>query len=238
MRLSEIANPNDAPPKKFRDLFEYEKSQHRKVADFIEGDTLDLTGSLPYLQNNGLKCLVGCPDELIMMELVATELALESMEGCPQKIMSAIDVGDNELESLEGICPVLNGLLNVNWNRLKNLDHMPKRLISLNLMLNELPHLFSEFDRLTKAHVFDHLGYLVLDQKQITHAITDDHGILTLFKMPNLTRVKIGSMRIGDAVKVMNIVNTYLDLDGRTSKDILACQNELLDNGFEEYARL
>ena len=56
--------------------------------------------------------------------------------------------------------------------------------------------------------------------------------ILSLFKLKGLSLLRNDNMLVGDCKEVFKIVNKYLD-----DMDVFGCQEELIDSGFEQFAR-
>jgi hypothetical protein len=69
--------------------------------------------------------------------------------------------------------------------------------------------------------------------KGIVISETNKGPVLSLLKIKNLISVKTFSLD-KEIQQVIEILNHYLT----TSKDILSCQDELIDNGLSEYAKL
>lgn len=71
----------------------------------------------------------------------------------------------------------------------------------------------------------------------IVHIKHTDSGLLRLLKIPNLKTLQIGNEQSSgqdkNLVKALKIVMKHLE-----HKDLIKCQDDLIDAGFEEYAKL
>jgi len=127
-------------------------------------------------------------------------------------------------------------------------------IVSLNIMQNTNQRLaLKSWDELPTSVRYVHLSGLHVETFKNVERLENMHslyveghqhgtiitcGLLRLLKCPKLTRINCGSVNVERRLKdVLWIVETYLTEDG-AERDIIACQSELIEKGYEEYAKL
>jgi hypothetical protein len=142
---------------------------------------------------------------------------LTSLEGCPEYVGKVFDCDDNHITSLKG-AQVITRVHEFDCanNYITSLEFCP-RIIGKTLSAKQ--------NRIENLHdIHKHLQSCV--QLVLTDNPIKSH-VLGLLKIEKLTSVEL------DNSKVEEIINKYLPLG-----DIFACQEELIEAGFEEYAKL
>ena len=165
---------------------------------------------------------------------------LTSLEGAPQKVDGYFDCSGNRLTSLEGAPQEVGGNFYCGYNRLTSLEGAPQevdgdfycfnnRLTSLEGTPSKVDGVFSCFNNpikslkgIGKNYVKEINGFIDLDECPI------ESHMLGLLKVKGLTKIKFNHNN-----KVQEIINNHLK-----TKDILSCQEELIENGLEQYAHL
>lgn len=143
---------------------------------------------------------------------------LTSLEGCPEVIIGYFYANNNKLTSLIGGPKEVNGYYRVDKNKLQSLEGIATDISGdLNCADNKLKSLKGIHKLVKRAgrHA-DFTGNPI-----VSH-------VLGLLKIEGLEEVRL------DNATVANIMNRHLKGD----RDIFACQEELVDVGFEEYAKL
>jgi len=144
---------------------------------------------------------------------------LVSLEGAPAYVQDDFYCAGNLLISLKGAPDHIGGSFNCEYNRLATIEGAPRTIDN---------GFYCEHNQITSLK----------DVHKITKEIRWKFGaknnpieshVLGLLLVEGLHVVNL------DNAQVQGILNTYVR-EGRSA--LLACQNELLDNGFEEYAKL
>jgi hypothetical protein len=165
------------------------------------------------------------PDPTSSIE-IHTNVALEDLKGCPAKISAGMTIYDaSVLKSLEGMPRRIGGTLTIQkCPNLTSLDGIAQYVNNVSLM--QLPNIKS----LSGIH------------KQIKQcngwfSINDDckGAILGLLRIPGIDHISSGGgwtvEKLTDLQRAVAILNMFLK-----SKNILACQEKLIDNGLKDYA--
>jgi hypothetical protein len=140
---------------------------------------------------------------------------LTSLVGGPKKVGSDYICSNNPITTLEGAPEYVECDFCLADGKLTSLKDIHKHLkfIGARIFLNGNP---------IKSHVLGVLKIKGLQEVSFTAGFNNSQTVTS---------------RIGE---VETIINRYLDdfYDRITSKEILACQSELLDAGYEEFAQL
>lgn len=168
-----------------------------------------------------LKSLDGAPTS-VETDFSCQGNLLTSLEGAPALVGAGFFCYSNKLTSLKGAPPMLpRGEFSCAWNKLTSLEGAPSsvrysflcqdnRLTSLEGIHRILKQIGGEFVARGNPIESHVLGVLLIDR---------------------LTKIDLDEERVKD------IVNKYLP--NKTGRSVLIhCQNELLDAGFEGYAKL
>ena len=163
---------------------------------------------------------------------------ISSLEGCPEVINGDFWLGKNRLTSLKGCAVQVEGTFSCSENKLVNLIGGPKKikndyvananlLTSLEGVCPDIPMrgYFSN-NRLTSLQNI-HKQIKYCQKLNFTINPIKSH-VLGLLKIESLRNVMLDNSDVED------IINIHLNKD----RDILACQQELIDAGFEEFAQL
>ena len=185
-----------------------------------------INGNFICSDNRLLKSLIGAPQEGVT-DFKANNCDLRSLEGCPTKIDGNFECWYNlELTSLKGMPQ--EGVNNVYINKceLESLEGIAPHIKgSITLDANK---------RITSLkHIYRHLKSC----REMRIGAEVESNILGVLKIKNLEKLSIVDERHFEAKEdISNIINKYLP--NPTSDQIIDCQNELIEAGFEEYAEL
>lgn len=191
----------------------------------LEGGPEKVGGDYNCANNISLESLVGASQELHGHFWCFNNPKLKNLEGAPKKIGSDFYCTANKLESLKGCPKTVGGNLYCSNNELLSLEGCPPIVGGLFECVNN--HLTS----LESIHMHIHeIGdYADFEKNPIKS------HVLGLLKIKGLKKVFL------DNREVQNIINKYLlgDISRTPSiRDIVDCQEELMDNDFEDYALL
>ena len=181
----------------------------------IEGSPMHVTGSFK-VQYNMITSLKGGPQQ-VDMHYFCQHNKLTDLEGAPIFVGKNFVCRNNQLTSLKGVPTTVKGVFDASSNPLEVIDYVPKKM-----------------------------GYAIFDFCPIKnlhniHKVIKSCPIISLRGCP-LTSHVLGLLKIKklDSVKLAaslepleKIINKYLP-----EGDILECQQELIEAGFEEYAQL
>jgi hypothetical protein len=149
-------------------------------------------------------------------DLIIYNNAITSLKGCPEKIGGIFDCSYNKLTSLEGCPKEINGSFNCSQNMITSLQFGPSKVRGkYKCVKNKLTNLHDIFKLIVSCTSLSFVGNPIKSH------------ILGLLKIENLEEVFL------DNEEVEEIINKYLPLG-----DIFDCQEELIEAGFEEYAKL
>lgn len=184
---------------------------------------------------------------------------LSSLKGAPQHVGKDFLCGDNKLTSLEGAPEYIGGDFLCNGNQLKSLEEGPQRVgKNFECSFNQITSLvgapqyisldfWCNNNQLTSLEgAPQHIGgnlwcsnNRIESLENIHEQILEINGIADFESNPIKSHV-LGLLLIKSLKKVnfdnrqlANIINKYLPLG-----DIMACQNELIDAGLEEFAQI
>jgi hypothetical protein len=183
----------------------------------------------------------------------AKNMGLTSLKGLPSIIDSSLDISNNLFQNLKG-CTQDVGDLNISSNNnLISLAGIPKHLRQ-GLSMGDTPNLKSlEFMPLTVGKGCSMSNNRILgENKNITSfegvgrkfltkvpdfLITPDcltSNILGILLIDGLEQGRVSTYGIPNLRNALKIIDKHLKGD----KDILECQEELIEAGFKEYAKL
>jgi hypothetical protein len=166
-------------------------------------------------------------------------LHLNSLDGSPERIANDFDCSNNDLKSLKGGPKSVGGDFVCYANPLVSLDFAPHfiggtinfatcEVFSFgNLNCEVRSHVFGSNNKFTSLHnIHKHFTFI---------------GGMARFKETPITSCVLGLLLIKglrtvylDNKEVQVILNKHL----RGDRDIFACQEELIEAGFEDYAQL
>ena len=175
-------------------------------------------GNNYYCSLNKLTSLKGAPQE-IGGHFTCSDTQLTSLEGAPQEVKGDFICSQNRLTSLEGAPQKVGGNFYCQTNRLTSLEGAPQKVGGdFYCYINPLKSLKG----IGKDYLKEINGTIDLDACHI------ESHMLGLLKVKGLTKIEFNHNN-----KVEEILNKHLK-----SRDILSCQDELIENGLEEYAKL
>ncbi len=199
-----------------------------------------LKGTL-YLRNNGLTSLEGCPKKVvgtvqvtdnkltslvggpeeITLNYYCNNNLLATLEGAPKKLKNGdFNCHNNKLTSFEHAPIMIKGEFNGGYNSVTSLIGIPKEVISLRVDDNKITSLLG----IHKMSKFENI-------KLSSNPIVE--GGLGLLLVPGL--LSIQAFDCGKFTEAAKIISKYLS-KGKSA--ILECQDELIEAGFEEFAKL
>ena len=221
-------------PMKLHELFEDEErsilSVMGKQPDHCPGDF--------YCGGNNLTSLEGAPSS-VGGEFSCSRNNLTSLEGAPSSVSGNFYCYDNNLTSLKGAPSSVGGEFSCSRNNLTSLEGAPSsvggdfhcsdnKLTSLEGAPSSVGGKFYCYDnKLTSLHNI---------HKQIKHV-----GRIADFIGNPITSHVLGLLMI-DGLKEVNLDNKEVEkiIDRHLSgdRDVFACQEELIEAGFEDFAQL
>lgn len=166
-----------------------------------------------HCNNNMLTNLRGSPSEV--MQFDCDENRLTSLEGGPTHVSQGFSCYKNVLTSVEGAPKWIGNVGNFNNNLISSLKDIHKHIEHAG------DTLFFQ-DNPIKSHVLGLLKIKGLKKVYLSHLPGRTHT------SDNLSNAQL------KLFKVQNTINDHLD----GARDIFACQEELEDEGLEEYAQL
>ena len=226
---NKLTSLEGAPQKQIYDFFCDEND-----LTSLEGCPQKITGTFDCSSNKRLTSLKGMSQEGVT-ELFCSDCDLESLEGAPDKINGALHCANNSnLKNLIGCPQGIESLIchSCGFSSVSSLEGMPK-IIKKNLTIYNNP-----IKSLKGIHkIVEEIGNKLMLPFHI------ESNILGVLKIKNLKEIVFYdtknefSIEAKDKInKVAEIVNTYLP--NPTTAQILDCQNELIEAGYEEYAEL
>ena len=162
--------------------------------------------------------VMGEQPELFIGDFFCTKKKLTSLKGSPKRVSGNFYCYYNHLESLnDGPSTVSDGYSCSN-NLLTSLEGAPSKVGE---------NFYCNFNRLTSLHnIHKHIkhvgGYIVASSNLIKS------HVLGLLLIDGLKKVFL------DNKQVQKIINKHLS----GGRDVFACQEELIENGFEDFAQL
>lgn len=174
------------------------------------------TGNL-YCDNNKLTSLEGCPKS-ITGTFSCSKNNLITLEGAPQKVGGGFYCVNNKLTSLKGVPTLVEGDFNCGDNKLVSLEGIASEIAG---DLDCCDNLLTSLEGIHK-HIKHIGGHAYFQNNPIKS------HVLGLLRISGLQGVILGSR------DVERIINKYLKGD----RDILACQEELIAAGREDFAQL
>lgn len=159
------------------------------------------------------------PKEAENVHLPGMKLTELQSKFLPEHSRGYCDVSNNRLTSLEGCPKSVTTWFDASRNQLTSLEGIPPIMDDFCAILNNK---LTNLHNIHKLISFTHMGFINAEGNPIVS------HILGAFKVKNITNLYI------DNKQVSKIVNRHL----RGDRDILACQQELIEAGFEEYAQL
>ena len=147
---------------------------------------------------------------------------LTSLEGSPKEVGGIFFCSYNNLTSLEGSPKEVGGNFSCYHNKLTSLEGSPKEVGgNFDCSCNKLTSL-----RNIHKHVKKMIGEANFEDNNIKSCV------LGLLLIDGLTVVLLKNK------KVQKIINKHLKGDRKGDRDIFACQEELIEHGYDEFAKL
>jgi hypothetical protein len=172
-----------------------------------------------YCSNNQLTSLEGAPSS-VGGTFYCSRNQLTSLKGAPSAVGGYFDCGINQLTSLEGAPSSVGGTFYCNSNQLTSLKGAPSAVSGdFYCGRNQLTSLEDIHKQIKEISG----GFYATGNPIKSHVL----GVLLIH---GVTEIKMGS------IKVQNILNGHLPSKGMES--VLECQDELIDAGLEDFAKL
>jgi hypothetical protein len=170
-----------------------------------------------FCQGNLLKNLKGGPQS-VGADYLASQNKLISLEGAPAQVPGDFYCSSNELQTLVGGPKKVGDKFICYNNKLTSLEGCPSSMVALVAHTNNLTSL---------NDIHKHIKHL--------SSFADFDGNPITSHVLGLLRIQGGFDEVSlDNKDVEKILNKHL----RGDRDILACQEELIEAGFEEFAQL
>ena len=200
-----------------------------KVAELFETEAKTY-GAEVDIANKGLTSLINDDwypfADVIYGDFKCSRNSLTSLEGGPAvKVMGVYDVSENDLTSLEFSPQQTTKDFECGYNELTSLEGCPSKVgARFNCSNNKLTSL-QGIHKLFKDGYIDG-SFVAIENKITSH-------VLGLVLIPKLKRVSFG-VDVGELSEVSKIINKHLQGD----RDVIDCQQELIEAGLKAYAQL
>lgn len=181
----------------------------------------DHVGGIFNCSENNITTLSLCPS-YIGKNLIAYSCQLVSLSGCPEVIYDLANFADNQLISMTGGPKKVIGDLSVISNKISTFEGFPA-YIGGDLYITK--NQFATFKHIHK-HIKELHGEIICDMNRI------QGNVLGVFNIKGLKRI-IGDVPSPQWVKIVN-----KHLASGNDGAVYDCQEELIDAGLEEYAKL
>lgn len=191
-----------------------------------------------------LLTLEGCPDEVDEINIAFCH-SLKDLEHFPKKVNKEAFISScNELISLKGLQDIeIKEMLSIrDCENLNSFDGLPTTTHAL--LIRNLPSIrslkgLSETVKGVLILRLRNLTTLEYLPKHIYGELTIEAGdkitnLLRVFSVKGLTHIKFDIEESSeDSIKITEIINKWLP-----SKDVIECQEELIEAGFKRFARI
>ena len=166
-------------------------------------------------QKLNITSLKGCPDDV--NNFFVQNNLIDSLEFFPKNVQGHINLSGNKITSFKGLPRLTMGALRIAYNPITSFDGCPKD-IGGNLNIAN-----------TKITSFHNIHKFINSINGVIYAYGCDikDSMLGLLKIQGLTSIGI------DDDDLSAILKSYIG-----TGDILACQQELIDKGYEDFAKL
>jgi hypothetical protein len=172
---------------------------------------------------NGIMIPNQFPDKVDYFDCSELE-QLTSLKNCPPEISSNFICSNTSITSLE-FCPkIIGSYVDCSYTKITSLNYAPLKCNGFYFNDNNILHLKG-------------IGRSYLkDCKEIILNDSIKSNILGLCRIKNLKEIRIkdenyANVELGDLYEAIEIVKKYLNTDGSD------CQEELIQNGFNDYAK-
>lgn len=194
----------------------------------LSGFPRHVIGGVKLSRLSNLKSLIGFEHTIVDERIELNGLNLEDLEGIGKS--RSVDLTYTILDNCSGMQPETIRVM-IGHSHIKSFKGISPNLVRMKIYGN-LSSRSSSFDGYSfdKIHTHIHsLGTLILDNVPIK----EDTGMLGFLKIKGLDHIEFETDRDGAVYEALKIINKYLP-----EGDIMACQNELIDAGFEANAKL
>ncbi len=147
------------------------------------------------------------------------ECGLTELKGCPSQVKGHFNCSSNNLKSLKGGPKLVSDYYDCEYNQLESLEGIAEHIGDA---------LYAQDNKITSLHnIHKHIKHISRFAQFRNNPITSH--VLGLMLIDGLKRVSLSNS------KVQEIMNKHL---GRVDRDVFACQEELIENGLEDFAQL
>ena len=210
----------------------------RKNLKTLIGCPTKVTGYFDCSDNPALQSLEGSPIE-VGDEFSCSDSGIVSLVGGPSKVGTFYSCGGNYIQSLEGMPADFEGNLFCSHNYLQTLKGAPRKVKYLNCSHNNITSLefapsIIDGDFVCSSNGLSSLRNISVYIKEI-NGVADfskneiTSNVLGLLKIKGLKQVKLENQRVEE------IINKHLK---DSDPDLFDCQDELVNYGFVEFAKL
>lgn len=190
-------------------------------------------------KNNELKTLEGCPVE-VGLNFDCSNNPLKSLVGGPKKVGGNYSIGSNfavdfirrnPLKSLVGCASFIGGDFFCNAGKLTSFEGAPEHVVgSVYIVCNKIPsfhNVHKQFKRIDGT-----LNLIFTKQAELKNSIL---GFLMIEGLKDIVIAKNNNRRgpLWDAFKILE-----KHFENKSKETIFECQQEMIDAGLEEFAKL
>lgn len=201
---------------KIEDPFDGRIAAHMQKLDNLDGSPKKLTGYF-HVGSNHLRSLKGGP-EFVGGNFLCHVNKLQSLEGGPTYVGGEYFCGDNELTSLKGAPTKIFADFVCDDNYLTSLEDVPSSIAG---------NFICSSNKLTSLKGIHKQIHSIGGYADFSHNPITSH-VLGLLRIKGLKSVSLSNR------KVEIIINSCLG----KKIDIFACQEKLIEAGFEDFAQL
>lgn len=212
-------------PEIFENLYKDSQFPHFPNTLPIKFGTVNGDFSITHLR---LKDLTGCPSD-ITGTFNASYNILQDLKNGPRRVGGDYYVSYNpDLKSLDGMAEIAAGTVNLSSTRISEEDfkYLPKKMKALR---------FSNCENIKSISSL-HKYVEEIEQAIGLTSVNISGGLLGLLKIKGLSAVQYGFSSGDPLDRALTIVDKYLPV--KSAEDIMDCQDELIDAGLKEYAKL
>ncbi len=196
--------------------------------------------------DNNIFSLKGCP-EIVGEDFSCRDNMLTTLEFGPKKLVGNYSCRNNKLITLEGAPSEINGEFDCENNKLTSLKHCPKKVkgnfnAGRNLIdtIEYLPESVKSLD-LGHNKLISLVGiHKVLKKCEtlILHNNNIEEGGLGILLIEGLYFINCNSRPISGPLEFKQAIHIIQKYTSVGKKGLLACQEELIENGLERFAKI
>ncbi len=169
------------------------------------------------INKTNLTSLHGSPSKVTHFNCNTNKLT--NLIGGPSQVDGQYACRQNSLTSLEGAPTSVGKDFNCSYNQLTSLEHVPRQVDSIMCIENPIAH-------------FRNIHKMITVKGGAEIPGTPVPGIICWILVPGIQFIDLDDQGTEKLTPVQNILNKHI-----RTKDILACQEELIDAGFGAWAK-